>query len=117
MRLPRVRYTLRRMMAALAVVALICWAGRFLLVSAMYHARAREFSFELMSETPIWMGPKDRPRVYTPPAPACGGPGRWGISMSVPLATLGCPSNLTHRRQTDSWNRKRREQRTSRIDK
>jgi hypothetical protein len=77
MRLPRVQFTLRHMMVALAVVALICWAGRLLLLSAIYHARAREFSIALMTETPIWMGPKERLRVYPAPSPRV----RWAREM------------------------------------
>ena len=77
MRVHRIQFTLRRMMAALAVVAILCWAGRLLLLSAMYRERARAFSFELMTETPIWMGPKERPRVYSSPSPRV----RWAREM------------------------------------
>ncbi len=57
MRLPRVRFTIRRMMAAVAVSALMLWAGRMLSLSATYRERARQYDLELLGATPIWLGP------------------------------------------------------------
>jgi hypothetical protein len=77
MRLRRVQFTLRQMTAALAVVALVCWAVRLLMLSTMYRERARPYALESLGETNIWMGPKERPRVYLPPSPRA----RWRREM------------------------------------
>ena len=39
MRVPRLRFTIRRMMVAVAVVALVAWAGRMLRLSAAYQSK------------------------------------------------------------------------------
>jgi hypothetical protein len=77
-RLPDVRFTLRQIMAALAVVALLCWAGRLLMLSAMYAARAKTYSAGLLGATPRAGGGKEWPRVYHPLSPGV----RWARAMA-----------------------------------
>ena len=68
MKLPRVRFTLRKMMAAVAVLALILWTGRLLSLSAMYRDRALKYAAEDLGAAELLMGPRERPRVFHPPS-------------------------------------------------
>jgi hypothetical protein len=47
MRLPRVRFTVRRMMVAVAVVAVATFAFRLLWLSEAYRRRAQEYSWSV----------------------------------------------------------------------
>ncbi len=68
MRLLRARFTIRRMMAAVAVSSLMLWAGKMLSLSATYRDLALQFDPEPLGATQIWSGPKTRPRVIHPPS-------------------------------------------------
>jgi hypothetical protein len=57
MRLLRARFTLRQMMAVVAVVGVALWAGRMLWLSAGYREKARRYPLGLLGATPILMGP------------------------------------------------------------
>jgi hypothetical protein len=76
-RLARVQFTLRRMMAALAVVALIVRAGKMMLLSATYRQRAAMYESQLLGATPVRMGPRERQ-----PVPARSARHQWTSDMA-----------------------------------
>ena len=67
MKLPPVRFTVRSMMAAVAVVALVLWTGRLLWLSATYLARVRKIKPRIEApRTSAWG--RERPPVISRPS-------------------------------------------------